>query len=110
MSTVLENPAPVEQVNGATVDDPRAVALESLEKKREFRTHLLVFVLVNAFLWLIWGVVYAAGGTWFPWPVFPTVGWGVGLVMHAWEVYRRKPFTDEQIRREIARLHGGEHR
>ena len=108
MSTVLEKPAPIWEVEDAGSDDVRAAALESLEKKREFRTHVLAYVLVNSFLWLIWGVVYAAGGTWFPWPVFAMAGWGIGLVLHAWDVYRRRPFSEEQVRREAARLRGGD--
>ena len=107
MSTVLEKPAPTTTVEDAGIDDVRVAALESLEKKREFRMHVLTYVLVNSFLWLIWGVVYAAGGTWFPWPVFPMAGWGIGLVFHAWDVYRRRPFSEEQIRREVARLERG---
>jgi hypothetical protein len=72
-------------------------ALRRLEKKRDFRGHLAAYVLVNAFLWLIWGVVYAAGGPWFPWPVFPLFGWGIGLTFHAWDTYGRRPFSAEQV-------------
>jgi 2TM domain-containing protein len=104
MSTVLEKPAPAMKVDDAGLNDVRAAALESLKKKREFRNHLLAYVLVNSFLWLIWGIVYAVGGTSFPWPVFPMAGWGIGLFFHAWDVYRTKPFSEKQIRREIARL------
>jgi hypothetical protein len=40
---------------------------------------------VNSFLWLVWGVVWAAAsGPWFPWPLFPLGGWAIGLVFHAW--------------------------
>ena len=86
----------------------RAQALERLNKKREFRVHVLVFTLVNAFLWLIWGVVYATTGVWFPWPVFPLFGWGIGLVLHAWDTYRRRPFSDSEIERELTLLRGGQ--
>jgi hypothetical protein len=79
-------------------------ALRRLGKRRDFRSHLVAYVLVNSLLWLIWGVVYAAGGPWFPWPVFPLFGWGIGLTFHAWDTYGRKPFSTEQIRREAERL------
>src|SRR5437667_5110190 len=75
-------------------------ALRRLEKRRDFRSHLAAFVLVNAFLWVIWGVVYAAGGPWFPWPVFPLFGWGIGVIFHAWDTYGRKPFSTKEIRSE----------
>ena len=80
-------------------------ALRRLKKKRDFRTHLLAYLLVNSFLWLVWGVVWAAaGGPWFPWPLFPLGGWAIGLVFHAWDVYGRKPFSEAAVEREVARL------
>jgi hypothetical protein len=83
----------------------RDEALQRLNKKRDFRAHLLAYILVNGFFWLIWGVVLtAAHGPWLPWPLFPLVGWGIGLVFHAWDTYGRKPFTDADIAREVERL------
>jgi cyanate permease len=84
--------------------DLRAEALQRLEKKRDFRGHLIAFLLVNALLWGIWGFVFAATGSWFPWQLFATFGWGIGLVFHAWDAYGRLPFTEEDVRREEARL------
>lgn len=40
----------------------------------------------------------------FFWSVFPIVGWGIGVVLNAWDVYRNDEFDEEQIRREIERL------
>lgn len=40
----------------------------------------------------------------FFWPIFPIVGWGIAVVLNAWDVYRDDEFDDEQIRREIARM------
>ena len=86
--------------------DLRTEALRRLKKKRDFRGHLLVYLLVNAMLWAIWGVMFASVGVWFPWPLFATFGWGIGLVFHAWDAYGRRPFTEEDIRREASRLRG----
>jgi hypothetical protein len=86
----------------------RERAIRQLKKRRDFRAHLLAYVLVNAFLWLVWGVVYlAAAGPWFPWPLLPLFGWGIGLTFHAWDTYGRKPFTEEEIGRETDRLRPG---
>jgi class 3 adenylate cyclase len=44
-----------------------------------FRIHAVAYVLVNAFLIAIW----AAGGGGYFWPLWPILGWGLGLGMHA---------------------------
>jgi hypothetical protein len=82
-------------------DALRAEALLALKKKRDFQGHLLAFVLINAFSWAIWALVGTSG---FPWPVLLSAGWGIGLIFHAWDAYGRRPFTEEQIEREVRRL------
>ena len=42
-------------------------------------------------------------GRGFPWPVFPLVGWGMGVAFHAFDTFR-KPFTEEDLRAEMQRL------
>jgi len=84
--------------------DLRAEALRRLGKKREFRGHLLAYLLVNGLLWAIWGVAFAMTGAWLPWPLFAMFGWGIGLAFHAWDAYGRRPFTEDDVRREEARL------
>jgi 2TM domain len=79
----------------------RERAIKRLKKRRDFSGHLLVYVLVNAFLVVIWAMTDPDG---FFWPVFPIVGWGIGVVLNAWDVYHNDEFDQEQIRREIERL------
>ena len=80
----------------------REQALTRLRKKRDFRSHLLTYVSVNAVLVVIW----AGTGADFFWPIFPILGWGIGVAANAWDVYGRKPFTEDEIRRETDRLRG----
>ena len=82
------------------ITDVREQALERLKKKQDFRGHLLVFALVNALVWTIWALT----GSGFPWPLFVTGGWGIGVVMNAWDVYWRKPITEDEVAREVERL------
>jgi hypothetical protein len=90
---------------GEGVDtDLRAEAVRRLKGRREFRAHLFAYVLVNLALWGIWGVMFATAGVWFPWPVFVTFGWGIGVAFHAWDVYGRRPITEDEIQREGTRL------
>ena len=77
---------------------PRDRAVEQLKKRRDFRGHLLVYVLVNAFLVVIWAITGEHG---FFWPVFVIGAWGIGVVMNAWDVYWRRDITEADIQREL---------
>jgi len=79
----------------------RERAMKRLRKRRDFYGHLLVYVLVNSFLVVIWALTDVHG---FFWPVFPIVGWGIGVVMNAWDVFRNEEFDEQQIQREVERL------
>ncbi|GAA4880497.1 hypothetical protein GCM10023203_34350 [Actinomycetospora straminea] len=61
---------------------------------------MLVYVLVNSMLVVIWAFTGAA----LFWPIFPILGWGVGLAANAWDVYRPDPVTEERIQQEMGRL------
>jgi hypothetical protein len=82
---------------------PRDRAIAQLKKRRDFRTHLLVYVLVNAFLVAIWAITSDHG---FFWPVFVIGAWGIGLVMNAWDAYWRRDITEADIEQEMRREHG----
>jgi 2TM domain len=92
------------EAGGHSEDDLRSQAVERLKKKRDFKTHVLIYLLVNVFLVVIWAVT--KGDDTIFWPVFPILGWGIGLAANAWDVYGRRPITEEEIRREQDRLRG----
>ncbi len=79
----------------------RERAINRLKKRRDFRAHLLVYFLVNTFLVVIWAMTSPGG---FFWPVFPIVGWGIGVVMNAWDVYVADDFDEEEIQDEMDRM------
>jgi hypothetical protein len=83
-----------------TEQDLRKLAVSRLKKKRDFRTHVAIYVIVNAMLVGIWAVT----GAGFFWPIFPILGWGIGVGANAWDVYGRKPITEDEVRRETERL------
>jgi hypothetical protein len=90
------------EVAPSTDQELREQAIRQLKKKRDFRTHLFIYVLVNAMLLVIWAVT----GAGFFWPAFVIAGWGIGVAANAWDVYGRKPITEEEIRRETERMQG----
>ena len=78
----------------------RERAVAQLKKKRAFYGHLLVFTLVNATIVVIWAMTSSGG---FFWPVFPMLGWGIGVIMNAWDVWHGE-FTEGQVTHEMERL------
>src|SRR4051794_21747797 len=104
-ATVTEMP---EVLVESDPDAVRELALLRLKKRRDFKSHLLVYVVVNAFVWAIWLVIglTSGGGNWFPWPMFMSLAWGIGVVLNAWDVYFRRPITEADVDDEIRRLRG----
>lgn len=93
---------------GAPIDpnsdrELRRRAEARVEAREGFTAHLVVFVAVNALLWGIWAFTGANLAA--PWPIFVTVGWGIGLVSHWWAVYGRNDERREAaIQAEMDRL------
>jgi 2TM domain len=72
-----------------------------LNKRRDFKGHLVAYVVINAALWAVW----AATGAGYAWPAWVTGLWAIGLVLNAWDVYFRAPITEADVQREIERSH-----
>jgi hypothetical protein len=79
----------------------REQAISQLRRKRDFRVHAFFYIAVNTMLIAVWAF---AGG--FFWPIFPILGWGIGLSANAWHTYGQKPIGEDAIQRETERLQG----
>lgn len=78
----------------------RQAAIRRVKAKRDFKGHLLVYLVVNASLVVIW----AASGAGTFWPIWSIAFWGMGLVFNWWSAYHEnKPITDEEIEREMGK-------
>ena len=57
---------------------------EIAKRRASFKSHLGVYIVVNIFLWAIWFLTADndAGRGRYPWPVWSTLGWGIGLLFH----------------------------
>jgi hypothetical protein len=88
-------------MSDSTPNTAREDALNRLKAKREFTASLVSYVIVNAFLWILWAITKGDGGGSPPWPIWVSVGWGIGLAFQAWNAYGRKPITDADIEREM---------
>jgi hypothetical protein len=79
--------------------DLRDEARKRLQKRRDFTAHVVVYVVINAVLIGIWAI----SGAGYFWPAWVLLGWGVGLVLNAWDVFFRRPVTESDIDRELER-------
>ena len=62
------------------------------QANRAFIEHARVYVLVNLLLVAIWAMTMFGG---YFWPMWPMLGWGVGLVAHAAGTFNRSWALDE---------------
>ena len=82
-------------------EEQRQQAVRRIQAKRGFRSHFAVYLAVNALLVLIW----AATGAGTFWPVWPILGWGIGVAAHAAGVFfGPSEITEADIDRELGRL------
>ena len=94
-------------------EEVRNLAIKRVRRKRGFFSHLTVYLIVNAFLWCMWalstsGYGWGMHGTSFPWPIFVTVFWGIGLVSHGLGVFAfHGGWEQKEIDKEIAQIKKG---
>jgi hypothetical protein len=60
-------------------------------RRAKFKRHLYTYLIVNSALWLIWLFSGMSSGNAFEWnglwPIFPTLGWGIGLAFDWFTTY-----------------------
>jgi hypothetical protein len=86
------------------MDDKRyKAARKYVHDLKEFYTHLAVYVIVNLFL-IIVNVITSPDSWWFYWV---SLAWGIGLAIHAYEVFlQERFFGTEWEERKIRELMG----
>jgi hypothetical protein len=68
-----------DEVGTATAIRERQQARQRVQARRDFASHVVAYVVINAFLIGAWALT---GGGYF-WPAWVLAGWGAGLVLHA---------------------------
>lgn len=77
-------------------------ALWALAKKRAgFKNDLSYYFVINTFLWLIWLLTDDHDGG-IPWPVWSTAGWGIGMIIEYFSIYKYP--TENAAEREYEKL------
>ncbi len=83
-------------------DRKRQVAIDRITAKRDFKIHVAVFAVANLVFVVGW---LLTGPPSYFWPIWPFLGWGLGLAYHGWCVYARKrPISDDDIEREMHKI------
>ncbi len=95
--------------NEPTEAELRRVAIRRLKKKRDFRSHLFVYVVINVAFWVGWIVDGIVNQFEFPWPLCPTVIWGLFILGHANDLYWKDPLREELVQQEIEKLRAASH-
>ena len=57
--------------------------VSNMNPQKGFRIHLLVFLLSTPAIWLVWYLTDRS----YPWPLWSTPAWAVGLLFHYFGVY-----------------------
>jgi hypothetical protein len=84
-------------------EEQRQWAIKRIRAKRGFWIHFFIYVAVNAFLVAVWAVTW----TGYFWPVWPMLGWGIGVIAHAVVVFvGPSEISEERINREIRGRYG----
>jgi hypothetical protein len=79
--------------------DEWTLARKRVNDRRDFGSHVVVYVVVNAALVLVWALT----GAGYFWPAWVLGLWAIGLVLHAWEAFVRRPVTDSDVEAELQR-------
>ncbi|TDE18570.1 2TM domain-containing protein [Dyadobacter psychrotolerans] len=72
------------------METPRNEYLWRKAKQRAgFKIHLRSYLIVNAGLWLIYFLSMGNHSLrhFYPWPIWPMLGWGIGLASHYFTAY-----------------------
>ena len=76
---------------------------EIARKRAEFKSHFMTYIAMMPFFWLVWLLTGAnLSGSGIPWPVWPTAGWGIGVLFHFLGVYVFERFN--LVEREYEKL------
>ncbi len=76
-------------------------ARKRVTARRDFGSHLVAYLVINGGFVLIWALT----GAGYFWPAWLIGLWSIGLVMHAWDAFARRPVTDSDVEAELERAH-----
>ena len=84
------------------LDRKRETAIGRVKAKRDFLVHVAFFAVANLVFLVGWLLTGPAS---YFWPIWPFLGWGLGLCYHGWCVYApERTIPEDRIQREMKKL------
>ena len=69
---------------------------KTAQKRAAFKYHVLIYFIMNIFFWTIYYISLRTNTTLpqdrasIPWPVYPLIGWGIGVLFNYVDVYKSR--------------------
>jgi hypothetical protein len=62
---------------------------EIAQRRASFKKHLATYIVMNLFFWALWYFNRYDDHEYsnYPWPIWPMLGWGIGLAFHYMAAY-----------------------
>lgn len=83
----------------APLDERYVSVATEMQRWRDFAAHVCAYLVMNAIFVGVW----ALGGKGSFWPIYPLLGWGVGLSFQHFHVVLRGQITDADVRRYLSK-------
>ncbi len=112
----------LEVIDESDEQQVRQMAIKEIEQERRFHKHVVQYVGLSIILAIAWAIseynnadgwptkgFSESSGTphvWNIWIVYPIVVLGALLAIEAWKTYRKRPITEQEVRRHMDRLKG----
>ena len=75
------------------------------KKRADFKKHLYTYIIINGFLWALWYISKDGqeDANWISaWPIWPTLGWGIGVAFDYVGAYHAS--KENAVEREYEKL------
>lgn len=93
-------------------DELRERAEKKVKERMALIGHATSYLIINLFLWGLWLVLALTSDPhdWSGiWPIWVTLGWGIGLAFHAFNYFTgvgSESKREEQVQREMEKMRG----